>query len=120
MRFTASGVLDSTFNGTGMVFTSFPTSPGITEVVALQADGKILVAGYCVPSGSNEDFCVVRYTTNGILDTTFNGTGIVATGFDGRNDRGKGLAVQTDGKIVVAGYSSGGVWKLLRGGALQF
>jgi uncharacterized delta-60 repeat protein len=65
--------------------------------VAIQTDGKIVVAG-----SDGFHIAVVRCNSNGILDTTFNGTGGVTTPID-TQDRANAVALQTDGKIVVAG-----------------
>ena len=75
------------------------------RAMALQPDGKIVVAGDTEPGSTGIDFAVLRYTSAGALDTTF-GTGgkvITPVSADGAHDRPRGLAVQSDGKIVVAG-----------------
>ncbi len=105
-RFTNSGTLDTTFNGTGKVTTGIGGGSDVAYSVVVQNDGKILVAGYS-SNGSNNDFALVRYTTTGNLDPSFNGTGKVITPI-GVEDRGYSVAVQSDGKILVAGYSSNG------------
>lgn len=71
------------------------------SAVALQPDGRIVVAGY-VSFGFDRDFLVARYHPDLTLDTSFNGTGWVATNFD-YHDQAFALAIQTDGKIVVVG-----------------
>jgi uncharacterized delta-60 repeat protein len=106
-RYTTNGVLDTTFNGTGKVTTGVGNTDDIAQSVALQSDGKIVVAGG-VYNGSNWDIGLVRYTTNGILDTTFNTAGKVVTTIGNSDDFGYSVAVQTDGKIVVAGDSYNG------------
>jgi len=99
-RYNSNGSLDTSFNGTGMV-----TTPGGSGyAVALQPDGKIVVAGDA-SNGNDYDFAVVRYNTDGSLDTTFNGTGGVTTPIGASNDFGFGIALQPDGKIVVVGAS---------------
>ena len=75
--------------------------------VAAQPDGKIVVAGTSF-NGSNKDFAVVRYNSNGTLDTSFGGTGKVTTDFRGNDDVCSGMVLQDDGRIVLAGYSSDG------------
>ncbi|MBK8092252.1 MAG: hypothetical protein IPK32_09820 [Verrucomicrobiaceae bacterium] len=75
------------------------------HAVALQSDGKMIVAGYN-HNGSNNDFAVVRYNTDGTLDTTFGATGKVVTDFGGSNDIANGVAVQSDGKIIAVGTAS--------------
>ena len=57
--------------------------------------------------GSSVDFALVSYNANGSLDTSFNGTGKVTTSFGSDDDIGQSVAVQSDGKIVVAGYAAG-------------
>ncbi|MEJ7665423.1 MAG: FG-GAP-like repeat-containing protein [Hymenobacter sp.] len=58
--------------------------------------------------GADYDFAVVRYNTNGSLDTSFNGTGKVITPIGSSGDRASSVAIQPDGKIVAAGQSSNG------------
>src|SRR5205823_2792643 len=77
------------------------------DSVAVQADGKIVVGGYSW-NGSNYDFAVVRYNGNGSLDASLDGDGKVTTDLGGSNDYAYAVAVQADGKIVVAGYSANG------------
>ncbi|CAB5115094.1 hypothetical protein D3OALGA1CA_2213 [Olavius algarvensis associated proteobacterium Delta 3] len=74
------------------------------QAVAVQSDGKILVAGITGEGSGNSDFMLARYNANGSADTTFGGgDGMVATDFDTRDDRAYAVAIQEDGKIVVAG-----------------
>jgi len=101
-RYNTNGTLDTTFNGTGKVITPVGVSRDIGRSMAVQSDGKIVVAGHA-SVGNYADFALVRYNANGTLDTTFNGTGKVTTPISSHNDEGKGVAVQSDGKIVVAG-----------------
>ena len=103
-RFTANGILDTAFNGTGKVITPIGSGHGYAYGVALQSDGKIVAGGRSY-NGTNYDFAAVRYTTNGVLDTTFNGTGKASADFNGTNDYGFEIKVQSDGKIVVAGLT---------------
>ncbi|MHA3775569.1 DUF7453 family protein [Verrucomicrobiota bacterium sgz303538] len=106
VRYNANGTLDTTFNGTGKAITSLSSFKDEGRSVAVQADGKIVIAGFAV-NGSNTDtdFALVRYNVNGTLDTGFNGTGKVITPIGFGQDYGNSVAVQADGKIVVAGYS---------------
>jgi uncharacterized delta-60 repeat protein len=105
VRYDSAGALDTSFNGTGKVTT--PIGPGDDngQSVAIQADGKILVAGNSY-NGSKYDVAVVRYDSAGVLDTSFNGSGKVTTTVGTGVDAGQGVAIQSDGKIVVAGYSN--------------
>lgn len=80
--------------------------------VAVQPDGKIVMAGTC--SGpSNSDFCLVRLTPDGSLDSTFDGPGGSGNGkfllpIGSGDDQAFKLALQPDGKIVLAGSCSNG------------
>jgi uncharacterized delta-60 repeat protein len=81
--------------------------------VVIQPDGKVVLAGYvntCVGSICNNDFLVVRFNTNGTLDSSFGTNGATATDvYSGQNEYAYAAAVQADGKIVVAGGAEGGV-----------
>jgi uncharacterized delta-60 repeat protein len=108
VRYNTDGTLDTTFNITGKVTT--PIGSGFDEGLSLviQSNGKIIVAGYTF-NGTNDDFALVRYNTDGSLDTTFNGTGIVTTPIGSGDDLGIAVALQADGKIVVGGFSNNGM-----------
>ena len=109
-------------NPNGALDTIFATAavPGILQVdfggydfaqaVALQPDGKIVIAGYTGPAvggaGPN-DFAIARVHSNGTIDTTFSGNGRQTVDF-GADDRALGVAIQADGKIVVAGFTDNG------------
>ncbi len=96
-RYNVDGSLDLTFGGSGTVRTEVGASYQL-NAVAVQDDGKILVAG-----GSGGAFFLLRYNANGSLDKTFGARGIVRTEFDTGEDVAHGIALQPDGKIVVAG-----------------
>ena len=78
--------------------------------IAIQVDGRLVVVGYTRPFGgigtNPPDFALARYNPNGSLDSGFDGDGKVSTGFTaGWEDRGLGVAIAPDGKIVAAGYA---------------
>ena len=101
-----SGDLDTSFSGDGKVLTNFGSGrDDVALALALQPDGKIVVAGYSDVSGSL-DFALARYLSNGTLDPSFSGDGKVLTNFGTSDDVAYALALQPDGKIVVAGYSN--------------
>ena len=109
-RYNTSGSLDPAFDGDGVsqpVPIGFQISPTVTaRGLALQLDQKILVAGVCV-FGSTLKSCTSRYNnSDGSLDNTFDGDGLVATDFDSSvGSVAEGVKVQPDGKIVVAGQA---------------
>ncbi|TXH48387.1 MAG: hypothetical protein E6Q97_24920, partial [Desulfurellales bacterium] len=101
-RYNSDGTLDSGFGSGGIVTTAFFTSDAQANAIAIQSDGKIVVAGF--GRNTNNDFSVVRYTSAGALDTGF-GTGGKKQVSVGTNDGATGIAIQSDGKIVVTGYA---------------
>lgn len=101
-RYDSSGALDTTFDTDGFISTDILGSDA-GRAVKIQTDGKIIVAG----DANGSDFAVVRYQTTGALDASWGTTGIVTTDFGTVNDIGKALAIQANGKAVVAGHSGG-------------
>ena len=94
-----AGHLDTTFGADGRVTTNFPGRPGSAYPMALQADGKIVVAG----TAGFSRFGLARYNTDGSLDTSFGGNGKITTNFTRGDDIAYGVVVQADGKIVAGG-----------------
>ena len=105
VRYNTNGSLDSSFGVGGIVSTS-NTSNGYAAV--LQSDGKIVAAGD--KNGVNQ-FCIVRYNTNGSVDTTFNGGVPINT--PGTNSA-YSVLLQPDGKIIALGQGGGGIFTLAR------
>jgi uncharacterized delta-60 repeat protein len=102
---TATAALDPAFGAAGKVTTVLQKGQG--EAMAIQADGKIVVAGRALGEASF-DFAVVRYNPDGSLDTSFGDGGVAITDLSGGgNDEAYGVAIQTDGKIVAVGISQG-------------
>ena len=112
-RYNTNGLPDTSFGSSGVVVTPLSNCSDFALSVAVQADGKIVVAGFFVgsvqncSSGPGHSFAVVRYNPNGSLDTTFGGTGKVITPLNNENAIARSVAIQADGKIVVAGDSYG-------------
>ncbi len=102
VRYNANGTLDSSFGTGGKITTAIGTGDDIATAIAVQPDGKLVLSGSCFGAVSM-DFCAARYNTNGTLDTTFNGSGKVITAFSADTDEARGLVVQPDGKLVLAG-----------------
>jgi uncharacterized delta-60 repeat protein len=106
-RYNTNGTLDNTFGGgDGKVVTDFGGNEEAYSV-AIQSNGKIVVAGFTTASGGDNDFALARYNSNGTLDNTFSGNGLVITGFGG-SDVCTSVAIQSDGKIVAGGYTNAG------------
>ncbi|GIK42646.1 MAG: hypothetical protein BroJett011_64790 [Chloroflexota bacterium] len=96
-RRNSDGSLDTSFGTSGRVLTDFGGYDQAHDV-ALQPNGKILVAG----TTANTNFALARYHSDGTLDTSFSFDGRVITDF-GAEEFGNALAIQSDGNIVVAG-----------------
>lgn len=105
VRINTDGTLDSTFgiNGKQSVATTFAV---VAESVALQPDGKIVAAGYAVKNPPYYEFATMRFLANGMLDSTFSTDGIEIDSLGPYIDYAHTLAIQQDGKIIVAGASS--------------
>ena len=104
----SAGSLDPSFGNGGELAVQFPTGQSITVVndSLVQPDGKILVVGEANdPTGpSKTDFAIARLNPDGTPDAGFNnGTGIFVFPSPGNVDEGTGVALQSDGKIVVSG-----------------
>jgi len=105
-----AGDVDTSFGG-GVQITPVGLTDDYARGVAVQADGKVIVAGYGVPGGdSGTDFLIVRHLRDGGLDAAFGTGGKVVTAFNNgnRSDEAQAVAVQGDGKILVAGSSDQG------------
>jgi uncharacterized delta-60 repeat protein len=103
-RYNSDGTLDTTF-GTGGKVTTRIADVAMAFALAVQADGKLVAAGWAAGTGTgSRDFALARYTPDGSLDTTFGTGGKVTTDFGGgQPDEAHALVVQADGKLVAAG-----------------
>jgi uncharacterized delta-60 repeat protein len=100
---------DQSFGGgTGLVTTDFDGSDDQAYAVALQTDGRIVVAGgrNVDDDFSPNDFALARYNSDGSLDNSFNGDGTVITDFGTNRDHARAVAIATDGAIVAAGSNA--------------
>jgi uncharacterized delta-60 repeat protein len=107
IRLNSDGTFDTTFNNTGIVRSRFGSlSEGITEVM-VQPDGKIVTAGWAIINVAGSSgylhFLISRFNPDGSLDSSFNNTGRIAVGFNGRDAYQSGAVLQPDGKIVAVG-----------------
>lgn len=101
------GALDTTFGTGGKVTTDFGGFESESDI-AIQADGKIVAVGSTQPTNTGtppSDFAVSRYNMDGSLDTSFGINGKVTTDF-GAREFAVSVALQSDGKIVVGGYTT--------------
>jgi uncharacterized delta-60 repeat protein len=122
--FAAPGDDDPTFSGDGIVTTPIAGRPAHVEDLAVQPDGKIVAVGW-VGDEVVDDFAIARYLPNGRLDRSFGGDGRLLVAFGAQSSEGKAVAIQPDGRILVAGYVDGpagyefAIVRLLRNGRLD-
>ncbi len=114
-RYLGNGTLDLDFGqGTGVITTPLGYS-GSSNALAVQPNGKIIVSGYSSSNISDNDkITVIRYNSDGSLDTTFNNTGIITTTIASEASYSYALALQSDGKIVVGGRANDGHFAVIR------
>jgi uncharacterized delta-60 repeat protein len=100
-RYLSNGALDGAFDGDGKVMTPMGGPSDTAYGLIIQSDGKIVAAGV---GGSNAQFALARYNTNGALDNTFTSDGKVFTDFvPSANEVAYALVMQPDGRLVAAG-----------------
>jgi uncharacterized delta-60 repeat protein len=101
LRFNANGTVDNTFGTNGRAMIPFGFDYMGPSAIAIQSDGKIVVAG-TVDKGPDTDIAVVRLNANGTLDASFGSAGKVLSNASG-NDYARAIKIQADLKILVAG-----------------
>ncbi|HMA35031.1 MAG TPA: delta-60 repeat domain-containing protein, partial [Chloroflexia bacterium] len=107
-RCNPDGSPDPAFGDGGRVVTDFAQGPNHAQAVAIQPDGRIVVAGdvALTQNGQNTAFALARYLPDGSLDATFGSGGRVTTDLDTGTDAVQALVLQADGKIVAVGYTA--------------
>jgi len=106
--YPSNGTLDPTFGNGGTVKTDFGDQNfDRAQSAALQPDGKIVAAGFAISqNGGVENFAVARYTSNGILDSTFSSDGKQQITFGNCCQSANEVLLQNDGKIITVGYAN--------------
>jgi uncharacterized delta-60 repeat protein len=109
-RVNADGSTDTSLGGSGAVLTSIANSAYAQDNgLAVLPGGRFVLAGTLSPTGCGSDFLVARYNyADGSLDTNFYGGGILSTNVGQRNAEANSVAIQADGKIVLAGHCTDG------------
>jgi uncharacterized delta-60 repeat protein len=100
----AAGDLDPSFSGDGIFRAQLSSKGSNANAVAVQADGKIVTAGFA-GDFSEGTFALMRLNSDGTFDASFGGTGKITTRFSAGVDFARGVAIQSDGKIVTVGGS---------------
>jgi uncharacterized delta-60 repeat protein len=109
-RVTADGALDTSFSGDGIATVSIGTADALDANVVVDSSGNIVVAG-----GTENSFSVVRFLSDGNLDSSFSGDGITTLSTPGYSS--DDVAIQSDGKIL--GLADGKLFRLTAAGALD-
>ncbi|OKH44649.1 tandem-95 repeat protein [Phormidium tenue] len=123
---TGAGSLDTSFGSSGIATADFTNGMDIANAIAIQSDGKTIVAGYVHPSGSYRSSALARFNSDGSLDTSFgtNGKAIVDLA-PFANDQIQKVHSLSDGSILVTGIAYAGsgfnfaVAKLTAAGSLD-
>lgn len=106
-RYKEDGSLDETFGKDGLATEDFGDND-VGAALSLDLEGRILVAGLLRQTADSMVFALARYNKDGSLDTTLGGDGMIATSIGGIQDMASAIAVQPDGKVIVAGSSFNG------------
>jgi uncharacterized delta-60 repeat protein len=99
------GDVDTTFGVNGVAPINFPGGPDRANAVAIQSDGKIVLAG-SANNGRNTDFAIVRLNADGTLDSSFGANGRVLLPVGNGDDAARAVVIDSQGRIVVAGTST--------------
>lgn len=105
LRYNANGSIDTMFGNKGAAYYSVGNASikdNVGNAIGLQSDGKIILAGNS-SNGSNSDFTIVRFNSNGSVDSSFGIKGACVTPIGSANDNCYSMAVQADDKIVLGG-----------------
>jgi len=106
IRLTPDGKFDRSFNGSGMIISDLGGG-SVVKAVAFQEDGKIVAAGDTSMDG-NQMFVVIRYEQNGQVDSSFGSKGVKTIDFSAHSDRLTVMAIDSNDRILVAGYANNG------------
>lgn len=105
-RYQTNGTIDNSFGLNGILVDYIKQGSTFFISSAIKKDGQIIAAGYSW-NGVNYDFALLRYNLNGSLDNTFSTDGLQMRDFGATDDKANAIAIQTDGKILLAGISNG-------------
>jgi uncharacterized delta-60 repeat protein len=102
LRYGPKGRLDDAFHGDGMRVLGFGQGYELAQGVAVQSNGRIVAVGR-IRRGDEDQFGIVRLKPNGAYDKNFSKDGRAAVDFDDGSDTARAVALQANGRIVVAG-----------------
>ena len=100
------GDLDTSWGNGGIATTAFPAAEfATTRDSIVQADGKVIVVG-TVGDNDYSTFAIARFTTDGNLDPTFSGDGMIQVGFMQEHASARSVAIDSQGRLLIAGVTS--------------
>ncbi len=103
-RYSQEGVLDMSFATGGVARTSLGGKGDKAYDLALQSDGKILIAGESLDNSSKRRIAIVRYDSNGTIDESFGHFGVVIDDSNPTYSGARNVEVDSNGKILICGY----------------
>lgn len=106
VRYKKNGKIDSSFGNKGKAIVEFSSGFDQAYAIALQPDGKVVLAGAVDLNSDESPFAITRLNSDGSLDSLFGSGGRVTTNFFGNRNQANGVALQSDGKIIVAGWAA--------------
>ncbi|MCP4577440.1 MAG: hypothetical protein GY846_14285 [Deltaproteobacteria bacterium] len=107
LRYNGDGTLDAAFGTSGIVTYDGGNGNDCGRLLAIQPDGKIVLTGY-THNGNDYEILIMRLNVDGTPDGSFGNNGIAVYHNADRNDYGRGIAIQADGKLLVTARSTGG------------
>ena len=108
VRYNTDGSIDSSFGSAGQVTIDIGSAAeSFPAAATLQSNGSILVAGVCVGGGGTEHGCLARYTTAGVLDSSFGSGGTITTSISSGGEQLGAILIDSIGNILVGGTVSG-------------
>jgi uncharacterized delta-60 repeat protein len=108
VSYNSDGTPDATFGTNGRVITDFSNLSDEVTAAIVKPGGLILAVGFAGTTGMSRDFALAQYNADGSLDSTFGVGGKATVDFFGGTDEARAVALQTDGRIVVAGSAFNG------------
>lgn len=127
VRYLSDGSLDTTFGTDGQVVSDLGGVRNLPSAAVLQSDGKIVVVGRQWRADHQTDLLIARYLPDGTLDSEFGLSGVATTDLLGADDFATAIAIQCDGKLLVAGTAAdlrqspgGSTYYISRGALIRY
>lgn len=124
-RLSSDGSVDNTFGGGGTALGYFGTKDGGALAMLVDLDGRVVLTGTIYSGGTDWDFAVIRFLSDGKYDSAFGTNGTLITDIAGDDDKAYGVAIDTVGSLYLGGSSDNGsnldfgVVKLLSSGTID-